>query len=48
MCRDPKDDMVFECAVKAQGEIILSRDNDLVSVKTFRGIHVLTARRSGK
>jgi predicted nucleic acid-binding protein len=48
MCRDPKDDMVFECAVKAQGEIILSPDNDRVSVKAFRGIHVLTARRSGK
>jgi predicted nucleic acid-binding protein len=44
VCRDPKDDMVFECAVKAQGEIILSGDNDLLSVKAFRGIHVLTAR----
>jgi putative PIN family toxin of toxin-antitoxin system len=44
VCRDPKDDMVFECAVKAEGEIILSGDNDLLSVKTFRGIQVLTVR----
>jgi predicted nucleic acid-binding protein len=44
VCRDPKDDMVFECAVKAEGEIILSGNNDLLSVKTFRGIEVLTAR----
>jgi putative PIN family toxin of toxin-antitoxin system len=42
--RDPKDDMVFECAVKADAKIILSGDNDLLSVKTYRGIEVLTAR----
>ncbi len=44
VCRDPKDDMVFECAVKAKAEIILSGDNDLLSVKTYRSIEVLTAR----
>ena len=44
VCRDPKDDMVFECAVKAHAEIILSGDNDLLSVKTYNGIQVLTAR----
>jgi putative PIN family toxin of toxin-antitoxin system len=44
VCRDLKDDMVFECAVKADAEIILSGDNDLLSVKTYRGIEVLTAR----
>jgi predicted nucleic acid-binding protein len=30
--------------VKADAEIILSGDNDLLSVKTYRGIEVLTAR----
>ncbi len=44
VCRDPKDDMVFECAVKADAEIIISGDNDLLSVKTYRGIQILTAR----
>lgn len=43
-CRDPKDDMVFECAVQSNAQIIVSGDNDLLSVKTYRGIHVLTAR----
>ena len=44
VCRDPKDDMVFECAVQADAEIILSGDKDLLSVKTYRGIQVLTVR----
>ena len=44
VCRDPKDDMVFECAVHADAQIIVSGDNDLLSVKTYRGIQVLTAR----
>lgn len=44
VCRDPKDDMIFECAVKSHAEIILSGDNDLLSVKTYRGVQVLTAR----
>lgn len=44
VCRDPKDDMVFECAVEAHAEIILSGDKDLLSVKTYNEIQVLTAR----
>lgn len=44
ICRDPKDDMIFECALKSQAEIILSGDHDLLSLKTYRGIQVLTAR----
>jgi putative PIN family toxin of toxin-antitoxin system len=44
VCRDPKDDMVFECAVKAHAEIILSGDKDLLCVKTYNEIQVLTAR----
>ncbi len=44
VCRDPKDDMVFECALKANATLILSGDNDLLSVKTYRDIEVMTAR----
>jgi putative PIN family toxin of toxin-antitoxin system len=44
VCRDPKDDMVFECAVQSDAQIIISGDKDLLSVKTYRGIDVLTAR----
>lgn len=44
VCRDPKDDMVFECAVKADAKIILSGDHDLLSVRTYGDIRVRTAR----
>ena len=44
ICRDPKDDMVFECAVNASAEIIVSGDKDLLSVQIYRGTRVLTAR----
>jgi putative PIN family toxin of toxin-antitoxin system len=44
VCRDPKDDMVFECAVKSHSQIIVSGDNDLLSVKTYNGVQVITAR----
>ena len=41
--RDPKDDMVFECAVKARAEVIVSGDNDLLVVKEHAGVRVLMA-----
>ena len=44
ICRDPKDDMVFECAVLAGASIIVSGDKDLLAVKTYEGIRVLTPR----
>jgi putative PIN family toxin of toxin-antitoxin system len=44
ICRDPKDDMVFECAVLAGASIILSGDKDLLVVRTYEGIRVLTPR----
>lgn len=42
--RDPKDDMIFECAVKSQAELIISGDLDVLSVNGYSGIVVLTAR----
>jgi len=44
ICRDPKDDMVFECAVVAGAELIVSGDKDLLAVKRYQGIRVLTPR----
>ena len=44
VCRDPKDDMVFECAVLAGASVIVSGDKDLLAVKTYAGIRVLTPR----
>lgn len=44
VCRDPKDDMVFECAVISEASLIVSGDNDLLVVGNFREIRVITAR----
>jgi uncharacterized protein len=45
VCRDPKDDMVFECAVVSDANVIVSGDNDLLVVGNFQGIRVITARK---
>jgi uncharacterized protein len=44
VCRDPKDDMVFECAVDSEATVIVSGDRDLLAVGSYQGIRVLTAR----
>ena len=44
VCRDPKDDFIFECAVLANADVIISGDKDLLAVETFRGIRVLSSR----
>jgi putative PIN family toxin of toxin-antitoxin system len=43
-CRDPKDDMVLECAFLAGAEFIVSGDKDLLTMGSFRGIRILTPR----
>jgi uncharacterized protein len=43
-CRDPKDDMVLECAVRAKAKLIVTGDKDLLDMRTFRGIRIRTAR----
>lgn len=44
VCRDPNDDMVLECALVAGAAHIVSGDKDLLSLKTYLGIPILTAR----
>jgi len=36
--------MLFECAVRAKAEIIVSGDKDVLEVGEYRGIRVITAR----
>lgn len=43
-CRDEDDDMVLECAVNAGAHLILSGDKDLLDLKLFQGIRIITAR----
>lgn len=40
---DPDDDAVLACALAAQAEAIVSGDSDLLSLKSFQGIPILTA-----
>jgi predicted nucleic acid-binding protein len=44
VCRDPNDDMVFECAALAGASIIVAGDKDLLAVGIYQGIRVLTPR----
>jgi putative PIN family toxin of toxin-antitoxin system len=44
VCRDPKDDMVLECAVNAEAQLVVTGDNDLLAVEFFGNIRIVTAR----
>ncbi len=39
---DPNDDMVIACALKAQAEYIVTRDNDLLSLENYEDIKIVT------
>jgi uncharacterized protein len=44
ICRDPKDEPILECAERAEAECIVTGDHDLLSLASFRGIRIMTAR----
>jgi uncharacterized protein len=44
VCRDPKDDMVLECAVNAEAQFLVTGDNDLLALELFRDIRIVTPR----
>lgn len=44
VCRDPKDDMVIECAVNAHADLIVSGDKDLLAVGGHRRTRMVGAR----
>lgn len=41
--RDPDDDQVLACALAAQADLIVSGDGDLLTLKSFQGIPIVTA-----
>jgi len=41
-CRDPSDDQFLELAVNGKADLIISGDNDLLSMIIFRGIPIVT------
>lgn len=42
--RDPDDDVVLACAAAARADLIVSGDRDLLSLKAFRGIEIVSAK----
>ena len=43
VCRDPKDNKFFECAVAASADYIVSEDRDLLDVGEFEGVRTVNA-----
>lgn len=43
ICRDPKDNKFFECAVTASADYIVSEDRDILDVGEYAGIRTVTA-----
>lgn len=41
--RDPDDDHVLACALAAKADLIVSGDRDLLTLKSFREIPIVTA-----
>ena len=44
ICRDPDDDKFINCAIDAKAIYIVSGDNDLLTIKNFAGVEIVTAR----
>ena len=44
ICRDVKDDKFLNCAIDAKAIYIVSGDSDLLTIKNFEGIEIVTAR----
>jgi putative PIN family toxin of toxin-antitoxin system len=44
VCRDPKDDMVLECAIQAAAGLIVSGDKDLLAVGSHGGVRIVAPR----
>jgi len=45
ICRDPKDNPVLECAVAGKADFIVTGDKDLLVLKSFRKIPIITPRK---
>lgn len=44
VCRDPKDEPILECAERAEADCVVTGDNDLLSLASYHGIRIMTAR----
>ena len=44
ICRDPDDDAILACALEAWADYLVTGDLDLLELKTFKGIRIITPR----
>ena len=44
VCRDPDDDWVLATAASGQADVIVTGDHDLLAVKRFRDVEILSPR----
>jgi putative PIN family toxin of toxin-antitoxin system len=44
VCRDPKDDKYLECAIAAKADYIISGDKDLLDLKEYGGVKIVTVK----
>ena len=42
ICRDPNDDRILSCALSAKVDYLVTGDSDLLQLKEFHGIRILT------
>jgi len=44
ICRDPDDDAILACALEAGADYLVTGDVDLLELKIFKGIRIVTPR----
>lgn len=44
VCRDPKDNIVLECAMAGKPDFIVTGDKDLLSLKKFKSISIISPK----
>jgi putative PIN family toxin of toxin-antitoxin system len=42
ICRDPDDDQILSCALSAEADYLVTGDSDLLQLKEFHGIRIVT------
>jgi uncharacterized protein len=44
ICRDPDDDAILVCALAGEADYLVTRDADLLALKSFEGTQILSPR----
>jgi len=44
VCRDPDDDAILACALEARADYLVTGDMDLLELKIFKGVQIVTPR----